>query len=189
MAINETSPCSDGRQSGRSERNDTLSIADTLIGPSGYATCQSWTTAAWLVGIVSQRDRSSMRSLVRRSVTDRGTRPTVRLDRGERVMREDVVTTTPDTPITARRSWSTEIRLRPRRDAVVGILSESDIVAAVARGDLSSSLQVFLAIAATDVGASAAGLVPNGWMCLEVTGEVYAGICAIGIASARPTTG
>jgi CBS domain-containing protein len=56
------------------------------------------------------------------------------------VMTEDVVTTTPETPITAAAQIMVDRKIGclpvVEGSALVGILSESDIVSAVARGDL-----------------------------------------------------
>ena len=55
-------------------------------------------------------------------------------------MTKDVVTTTPETPITAAAQMMVDRKIGclpvVEGNAVVGILSESDIVSAVARGDL-----------------------------------------------------
>ena len=122
-------------------RNDMLSIADTVMRTERIRHLPILDNTGRLAGIVSQRDLF-LNALVR--ALGHGT---VARDRAlgsiavKEVMTEDVVTTTPETPITA--AAQTMVRSKDRclpvmeGDAVVGILSESDIVAAVARGDLA----------------------------------------------------
>ena len=122
------------------ERNDKLSIADTVMRNERIRHLPILDDAGRVVGIVSQRDLF-LNALVR--ALGHGT---VARDRAlssiavKEVMTEDVVTTTPDTPITtaARMMVDRKIGCLPvvEGDALVGILSESDIVSAVARGDL-----------------------------------------------------
>jgi CBS domain-containing protein len=122
------------------ERNDMLSIADTVMRNERIRHLPVLDDAGRLVGIVSQRDLF-LNALVR--ALGHGT---VARDRSFRsmavkeVMTEGVATTTPSTPITvaAQMMVDRKIGCLPvvEGDAVVGILSESDIVSAVARGDL-----------------------------------------------------
>jgi len=122
------------------ERNDKLLIADTVMRNERIRHLPILDDAGRLVGIVSQRDLF-LNALVR--ALGHGT---VARDRAlgsitvKEVMTEDVVTTTPETPITAAAQIMVgrKIGCLPvvEGDAVVGILSESDIVSAVARGDL-----------------------------------------------------
>jgi len=122
------------------ERNDMLSIADTVMRNERIRHLPVLDDAGRLVGIVSQRDLF-LNALVR--ALGHGT---VARDRAlgsiavKDVMTGDVVTATPETPITAAAQMMVERKIGclpvVEGDAVVGILSESDIVAAVARGDL-----------------------------------------------------
>jgi len=121
------------------ERNDKLSIADTVMRNERIRHLPIL-DAGRLVGIVSQRDLF-LNALVR--ALGHGT---VARDRAlgsiavKEVMTEDVVTTTPETPITAAAQMMVDRKIGclpvVEGNAVVGILSESDIVSAVARGDL-----------------------------------------------------
>lgn len=121
-------------------RNDKLLIADTVMRNERIRHLPILDDAGRLVGIVSQRDLF-LNALVR--ALGHGT---VARDRAlgsiavKEVMTEDVVTTTPETPIAAAAQIMVgrKIGCLPvvEGDAVVGILSESDIVSAVARGDL-----------------------------------------------------
>lgn len=122
------------------ERNDKLLIADTVMHNERIRHLPILDDAGRLVGIVSQRDLF-LNALVR--ALGHGT---VARDRAlgsiavKQVMTEDVVTTTPETPITAAAQIMVDRKIGclpvVEGDAVVGILSESDIVSAVARGDL-----------------------------------------------------
>ena len=122
------------------ERNDILSIADTVMRNERIRHLPVLDDAGRLVGIVSQRDLF-LNALVR--ALGHGT---VARDRAlgsiavKEVMTEDVVTATPETPITAAAQMMVDRKIGclpvVEGNAVVGILSESDIVAAVARGDL-----------------------------------------------------
>ena len=117
-----------------------LSIADTVMRNERIRHLPVLGDAGRLVGIVSQRDLF-FNALVR--ALGHGT---VARDRAlgsiavKEVMTEDVVTATPETPITAAAQMMVDRKIGclpvVEGDAVVGILSESDIVAAVARGDL-----------------------------------------------------
>lgn len=122
------------------ERNDKLSIADTVMRNERIRHLPILDDAGRLVGIVSQRDLF-LNALVR--ALGHGT---VVRDRAlgsiavKQVMTEEVVTTTPETPITAAAQIMVDRKIGclpvVEGNAVVGILSESDIVSAVARGDL-----------------------------------------------------
>lgn len=122
------------------ERNDMLSIADTVMRNERIRHLPVLDDAGRLVGILSQRDLF-FNALVR--ALGHGT---VARDRAlgsilvKEVMTEDVVTTTPETPITAAAQMMVDRKIGclpvVEGNAVVGILSESDIVSAVARGDL-----------------------------------------------------
>lgn len=122
------------------ERNDKLSIADTVMRNERIRHLPILDDTGRLVGIVSQRDLF-LNALAR--ALGHGT---VARDRAlgaiamKEVMTEDVVTTAPETPITAAAQLMVDRKIGclpvVEGDAVVGILSESDIVSAVARGDL-----------------------------------------------------
>lgn len=121
-------------------RNDQLLMADTVMRNERIRHLPIVDDAGRLVGIVSQRDLF-FNALVR--ALGHGT---VARDRAlgsiavKEVMTGDVVTTTPETPITAAAQIMVDRKIGclpvVQGDAVVGILSESDIVSAVARGDL-----------------------------------------------------
>lgn len=122
------------------ERNDKLSIADTVMRNERIRHLPILDDSGRLVGIVSQRD------LFLNALTRALGHGTVARDRVlgaiavKEVMTEDVVTTAPETPITAAAQLMVDRKIGclpvVEGDAVVGILSESDIVSAVARGDL-----------------------------------------------------
>ena len=122
------------------ERNDMLSIAETVMRNERIRHLPVLDDAGRLVGIVSQRDLF-LNALVR--ALGHGT---MARDRAlgsiavKEVMAKDVVTTTPETPITAAAQMMVDRKIGclpvVEGNAVVGILSESDIVSAVARGDL-----------------------------------------------------
>ena len=121
-------------------RNDMLSIADTVMRNERIRHLPVLDDAGRLAGIVSQRDLF-LNALVR--ALGHGT---AARDRAlgsiavKEVMTADVVTATPETPIAAAAQMMVDRKIGclpvVEGDAVVGILSESDIVAAVARGDL-----------------------------------------------------
>ena len=122
------------------ERNDKLLIADTVMRNERIRHLPILDDAGRLVGILSQRDLF-LNALVR--ALGHGT---VARDRAlgsiavKEVMTADVGTTTPETPITAAAQIMVDRKIGclpvVEGDALVGILSESDIVSAVARGDL-----------------------------------------------------
>ena len=122
------------------ERNDILSNADSVMRDERIRHLPVLDDAGRLVGIVSQRD------LFLNALTRALGYGTMARDRSFRtiavkeVMTENVVTTTPETPITtaAQMMVDRKIGCLPvvESNALVGILSESDIVSAVARGDL-----------------------------------------------------
>src|SRR5215471_21068323 len=121
------------------ERNDMLSVADSVMRNERIRHLPVLDNGR-LVGIVSQRDLF-LNALVR--ALGHGTMARDRSFRSivvKEVMTEDVVTTTPETPITeaAQMMVDRKIGCLPvvEGNAVIGILSESDIVSAVARGDL-----------------------------------------------------
>jgi CBS domain-containing membrane protein len=122
------------------DRNDMLSIADTVMRNERIRHLPVLDEAGALVGIVSQRDlflNALVRALGHGTLArDRSFRTIV----VKEVMIDDVVTTTPETPITAAAQVMVDRKIGclpvVEGRAVVGILSESDIVSAVARGDL-----------------------------------------------------
>jgi CBS domain-containing protein len=120
-------------------RNDKLSIADTLMR-SARIRHLPVVDEGRVVGIVSQRDLF-FNALVRALGFGSAARDRM-LDSivVKEVMTEDVVTTTPDVEVrvAAKLMVDRKIGCLPVVDAeaLVGILSESDIVSAVARGDL-----------------------------------------------------
>jgi CBS domain-containing protein len=122
------------------DRNDMLSIADTVMRNERIRHLPVLDEAGRLVGIVSQRDlflNALVRALGHGTLArDRSFRTIV----VKEVMTDDVVTTTPETPITAAAQMMVDRKIGclpvVEGSAVVGILSESDIVSAVARGDV-----------------------------------------------------
>jgi len=122
------------------ERNDILSNADSVMRDERIRHLPVLDDAGQLVGIVSQRD------LFLNALTRALGYGTMARDRSFRtiavkeVMTENVVTTTPETPITTAAQMMVDRRIGclqvVESNALVGILSESDIVSAVARGDL-----------------------------------------------------
>ena len=122
------------------ERNDILSNADSVMRNERIRHLPVLDDAGRLVGIISQRDLF-LNALVR--ALGYGTMARDRSFRSiavKEVMTEDVVTTTPETPITAAAQMMVDRKIGclpvVESNALVGILSESDIVSAVARGDL-----------------------------------------------------
>jgi CBS domain-containing protein len=122
------------------ERNDTLTLADSVMRDERIRHLPVLDGSGRLVGILSQRDlflNALVRALGYGSMArDRSFHTLV----VKEVMTEDVVTTSPETPITtaAQMMVDRKIGCLPvvEGGALVGILSESDIVSAVARGDL-----------------------------------------------------
>jgi len=122
------------------DRNDMLSMADTVMRNERIRHLPVLDEAGGLVGIVSQRDlflNALVRALGHGTLArDRSFRTIV----VKEVMIDDVVTTTPETPITAAAQVMVDRKIGclpvVEGGAVVGILSESDIVSAVARGNL-----------------------------------------------------
>ena len=116
------------------ERNDLLSVADSAMRNERIRHLPVLDNGR-LVGIVSQRDLF-LSALVR--ALGHGTMA-LRLIVVKEVMTEDVVTTTPETPIAAAAQMMVDRKIGclpvVEGNALVGILSESDIVSAVARGD------------------------------------------------------
>jgi CBS domain-containing protein len=122
------------------ERNDILSNADSVMHNERIRHLPVLDEAGRLVGIISQRDLF-LNALVR--ALGYGTMARDRSFRSiavKEVMTEDVVTTTPETPITAAAQMMVDRKIGclpvVESNTLVGILSESDIVSAVARGDL-----------------------------------------------------
>lgn len=122
------------------ERNDILSNADSVMHNERIRHLPVLDEAGRLVGIISQRDLF-LNALVR--ALGYGTMARDRSFRSiavKEVMTEDVMTTTPETPITAAAQMMVDRKIGclpvVESNTLVGILSESDIVSAVARGDL-----------------------------------------------------
>jgi len=122
------------------ERNDMLSLADSVMRDERIRHLPVLDSAGRLVGLLSQRDLF-LNALVR--ALGHGTMARDRSFHSivvKEVMTEDVVTTTPETPITAAAQIMVDRKIGclpvVEANALVGILSESDIVSAVARGDL-----------------------------------------------------
>jgi CBS domain-containing membrane protein len=120
-------------------RNDKLSIADTLMR-SARIRHLPVVDEGRVVGIVSQRDLF-FNALVRALGFGSAARDRM-LDSivVKEVMTEDVVTTTPDVEVRVAATLMVDRKIGclpvVDAEALVGILSESDIVSAVARGDL-----------------------------------------------------
>ena len=121
-------------------RNDKLSIADALMRADRIRHLPVLDDDGRLAGIVSQRDlffNALVRALGFGSSTRDRTLDSIVV---KEVMTEEVVTTTPDAMVTTAAQMMLDRRIGclpvVDGDALVGILSESDIVSAVARGDL-----------------------------------------------------
>ena len=122
------------------ERNDMLSLADSVMRDERIRHLPVLDSAGRLVGLLSQRDlflNALVRALGHGTMArDRSLRSIV----VKEVMTEDVVTTTPETPITAAAQMMVDRKIGclpvVEGNTLVGILSESDIVSSVARGDL-----------------------------------------------------
>jgi CBS domain-containing membrane protein len=122
------------------ELNDMLSLADSIMLDERIRHLPVLDSAGRLVGILSQRDlflNALVRALGHGTMARDRSFPSIVV---KEVMTEDVVTTTPETPITAAAQIMVDRKIGclPVREgnALVGILSESDIVSAVARGGL-----------------------------------------------------
>ena len=122
------------------ERNDELLIADTVMRNERIRHLPILDDAGRLVGIVSQRDlflNALVRALGHESAARDRALGSIAV---KEIMTEDVVTTTPDALIAAAAQVMVDRKIGclpvVEDNAVVGILSESDIVSAVARGDL-----------------------------------------------------
>lgn len=121
-------------------RNDRLSMADEVMRTERIRHLPVLDDAGRVVGVVSQRDlflNALVRALGFGSATRDKTLATLLV---KDVMSDGAVTTTPDTPIAdaARLMVERKIGCLPivEGDELIGILSESDIVSAVARGTL-----------------------------------------------------
>ena len=121
-------------------RNDALSIADTIMRAERIRHLPVLDDEGRLVGILSQRDLF-FNALVRALGYGSAARDRM-LDSilAKEVMTTDVVTTTPDAEVVtaAQLMVDRKIGCLPVLDGevLIGILSESDVVLAVARGDL-----------------------------------------------------
>ncbi len=122
------------------KRNDELLIADAVMRNERIRHLPVLDEDGRLVGILSQRDlflNALVRALGHGSVARDRALGSIEV---KQVMTEDVVTTTPETPIAAAAQVMVDRKIGclpvVKDDALVGILSESDIVSAVARGDL-----------------------------------------------------
>jgi len=121
-------------------RNDTLSIAKETMNAERIRHLPVVEDDGSVVGILSQRDlflNALVRALGFGSQAERRTLQGLLV---KEAMTADVVTTTPDTAVTvaAQVMVDRKIGCLPvvERDRLVGILSESDIVLAVARGQI-----------------------------------------------------
>jgi CBS domain-containing protein len=121
-------------------RNDKLSAADALMRTERIRHLPVIDDDGRLAGIVSQRDlffSALVRALGFGATTHERTLSTILV---KEAMTENVVTTTPGTLVTeaARMMVDRKIGCLPviEGEALIGILSESDIVSAVAQGVL-----------------------------------------------------
>ena len=121
-------------------RNDKLSAADGVMRTERIRHLPVIDEDGRLVGIVSQRDlffSALVQALGFGTTTHDRVLSTIPV---KEVMIENVVTTTPETLVTAaaRVMVDRKIGCLPviEGEALVGILSESDVVSAVAQGDL-----------------------------------------------------
>jgi CBS domain-containing protein len=119
-------------------RNDTLSLAKETMTTGRIRHLPVVDEDGRLVGILSQRDlffNALVRALGFGSTAESRTLQGMLV---KEAMTEDVVTTTPETPVVAAAQVMVDRKIGclPVVDAgaLVGILSESDIVGAVARG-------------------------------------------------------
>jgi CBS domain-containing membrane protein len=121
-------------------RNDKLSVADALMRTERIRHLPVVDEDGRLAGIVSQRDlffNALVQALGFGTTTHDRMLSTIPV---KEVMTENVVTTTPETLVTAAARVMVERKIGclPVIDgeALIGILSESDVVSAVAQGDL-----------------------------------------------------
>ena len=121
-------------------RNDKLSAADSLMRNERIRHLPVLDEEGRLAGIVSQRDlffSALVQAMGFGTATHDRMLSTISV---KEVMTENVVTTTPETLVTAaaRVMVDRKIACLPVIDgeALIGILSESDVVSAVAQGDL-----------------------------------------------------
>src|SRR4030095_2554658 len=121
-------------------RNDKLSVADALMRTERIRHLPVVDEDGRLAGIVSQRDlffNALVQALGFGTTTHDRMLSTIPV---KEVMTENVVTTTPETLVTAAARVMVERKIGclPVIDgeALIGILSESDVVSAVAHGDL-----------------------------------------------------
>lgn len=120
-------------------RNDHLSVADTVMRAERIRHLPVLSETGRLVGILSQRD-VTLNALVRALGFGTATRDrTYASMLVKDVMTEDVVTATSETTLASAAQLMAERKIGclPVVDgeALVGILTESDLVSAVARGD------------------------------------------------------
>jgi len=121
-------------------RNDTLSVADGLMRAERIRHLPVLDDDGRVAGILSQRDlffNALVRALGFGSAARTRTLDSILV---KEVMTEDVVTTTPATDIAAAAQAMVDRKIGClpviEDDVLVGLLSESDIVLAVARGAL-----------------------------------------------------
>ena len=121
-------------------RNDKLSIAKEVMNAERIRHLPVVEDDGSVVGILSQRDLF-LNALVR--ALGFGSAAESRMLQGmlvKEAMTADVVTTTPDTAVTAAAQVMVDRKIGclpvVEHGALVGILSESDIVLAVARGQI-----------------------------------------------------
>ncbi|HEX4996804.1 MAG TPA: CBS domain-containing protein [Terriglobia bacterium] len=121
-------------------RNDKLSVADSLMRTERIRHLPVIDEDGRLAGIISQRDlffSALMQALGYGTVSHNHTLEGIYI---KEVMTDNVITTTPDTLLTAAAKAMVDNRIGclPVVDgeSLVGILSESDIVSAVVQGKL-----------------------------------------------------
>ena len=124
------------------QRNQVLSMADAVMRNERIRHLPILDEDGRLAGILSQRDLFFSALLRALGYGSHARDQRVSAIPAKEAMSEPVVTTTPDTAIAtaAQMMVDRKIGCLPvlEGDALVGIVSESDIVAAVARGDLRS---------------------------------------------------
>ena len=120
--------------------NDKLSVADTLMRTERIRHLPVVDENGRLAGIVSQRDlffSALVQAMGYGSASHDRMLSTIFV---KEVMTEIVVTTTPETLVTAAAGVMVERKIGClpviEGDALIGILSESDVVSAVAQGNL-----------------------------------------------------